>query len=149
MKLAAKTWVLVVDGARGLVLVNEGTAAEPRLETHKTYHLDNSATHEQGRDRPGRVHESTGARRSATETPDLHQRAEDRFVEGILAELAREAAAGAFKKLVIVAPPIALGKARKSLDPKLAALVVEEIAADYTKMAVPEITAAVVKAMEG
>lgn len=148
MKLAAKTWVLVVDGSRGLILTNEGTATEPRLETRKVYNLDNSATHEQGTDRPGRVHESNGARRSSMEAPDFHQRAEDRFVQGIVADLEREAAGGAFEKLVIAAPPEALGTARKAFDAKLASHIVLEIASDYTRKTVPEIQAAVIKAME-
>lgn len=148
MKLAAKTWVLVADGARGLLLVNAGSAVAPRLETRHVYELDNPATHSQGRDRPGRVHESMGARRSGMEMPDLHQRAEDRFVQGIIADLEQEAAAGSFGKIVIVAPPVALGVARAAMSEKLVQHVVKEIPADFTKMALPEITAAVVKALE-
>jgi protein required for attachment to host cells len=149
MKLAANMWVAVIDGARGIILVNEGTAIEPRLVSRKTYHQDNPSSHEQGNDRPGRVHESVGHSRSGVEMPDLHQKAEDRFVNAIIADLEKEAATGAFQKIVIIAPPIALGVLRKHIGAALKPHIAKEIAADYTKMPVAEITAAVVKALEG
>lgn len=148
MKLAADTWVAVLDGARGLILVNEGTALEPRLATHKVYHQDNPSAHEQGRDRPGRYPEPGGHARSAVEIPDPHKKAEARFVDNIVATLEKAAAAGAFERLIIVAPPVALGEARKAAGAALEARVVKEIAADWTKMPVPEITSALVKALE-
>ena len=65
------------------------------------------------------------------------------------AKLAEDAADGAFDKIVIVAPPVALGVMRKEIGGKLAGLIVKEIAADYVKMPVPEIAKAVQKALEG
>lgn len=148
MKLAGKMWVAVLDGGRGIVFTNEGSADAPKLVSHRTYHLENPRTHEQGRDHPGRVHESAGQHRSSVETPDLHQKAEDRFIVGIVADLEKAAAAGAFQKIVIVAPPVALGTVRKAISAALQPHIAMEIAADYTKMPVADITAAVVKAME-
>ncbi len=148
MKLATNMWVAVLDGAHGIIFANEGTALAPHLVARKTYRQDNPPAHEQGRDRPGRVHESMGHGRSGVEIPDPHQKAEDTFVNAIIAELAHEATNGAFEKLVIVAPPVALGVLRKHIGHALAPYIVKEIAADYTKMPVAEITAAVVKALE-
>ena len=148
MMLAPQIWVAVLDGGRGIILTNEGTATAPKLVTRRAYHHDNAKTHELGRDHPGRVHESVGQNRASVEMPDLHQRAEDRFLAGIVADLEKEAAAGAFQKIVIVAPPVALGMVRKAIGSGLEALVVKEIAADYTKMPVADITAAVVKALD-
>lgn len=90
MKIKTGTWVVVADGARGLILVNEGTAFEPDLKALRVYEQDNPKTSEQGRDRPPRSFQSVGDRRSAMATPDLHQRAEDRFVEQIMADLEKE-----------------------------------------------------------
>ena len=149
MKLASNMWVAVVDGARGLILKNEGTAMAPQLTVLRSYAIDNPMSHEQGRDRPGRFNDASGAHRSSVEIPDPHQKVEDRFVTGIIAELAEDAADGAFDKIVIVAPPVALGVMRKEIGGKLAGLIVKEIAADYVKMPVPEIAKAVQRSLEG
>ena len=59
-RLKTGDWVVVADGARGIVLVNDGTALEPALSTVRTYGQDNPKTSEQGRDKPTRTFESTG-----------------------------------------------------------------------------------------
>ena len=149
MKLSTGMWVAVVDGGRGVVLVNEGSAFEPRLKVVRSHDGgDNPASHEQGDDRPGRVVDSAGHHRSSTEAPDLHQRAEDRFVAEFVTRLTEDAAAGLFDKLVIAAPPVALGVLRKHVRAPLADLIVKEIAADYVKMPVDGITKVIVAALD-
>ncbi len=149
MKLKTGLRVIVADGARGLVLVNEGTALAPHLKVIQTYGQDNPRTSEQGRDRPARTFESTTARRSAAEVPDLHQRAEDEFVIGIMEDLEGEAAKGVFEHAVVVAPPVALGVMRKAAGKDLASRIVAWIDKDLTKSPVGDITKAVEKALEG
>ena len=147
-RLKTGDWVVVADGARGIVLVNDGTALEPSLSTVRTYGQDNPKTSEQGRDKPPRTFESVGTRRSAAEGPDLHQRAEDRFVADIIADLARDANGNAFANVVIVAPPAALGEMRKVASDGLSARVSAWIDKDLTKEPVPSITKAVIRALE-
>jgi len=148
MKLKTGQWVVVVDGAKGLVLTNEGTALEPSLRVVRSYNQDNPRTSELGRDRPTRTYESTNARRSAGETPDLHQRAEDEFVTRIVGELEADVSAGSFKEMVVVAPPVALGAIRKAIGKQLAPHVVAWIDKDLTKEPVPQITRAVIKVLD-
>lgn len=148
MKLAARMWVAVVDGSHGIILVNEGTALAPRLVVHKRYDQANPSTHEQGRDHPGRVHESKGQHRSSVEVPDLHQRAEDRFVQGIAADLEKLAAAKSFEHIVIVAPPVALGVMRKAFGHEVQRCIAKEIAADYVKKPLADIALAVAKSFD-
>ena len=69
-RLSNKCWVLVADGARALVLRNDGDAEYPNLKLVRTYGQENPATRKQGTDRPGRTHESVGSGRSAMEPPD-------------------------------------------------------------------------------
>lgn len=149
MKIAANMWIAAVDGSKGLVLVNEGNAVEPNLVVRSVDGIENPPTHEQGRDKPPRAFDSSGTHRSAIEAPDLHQKAEDRFVEDFVRKLAAEAAAGAFDQIVIAAPPVALGELRRHVTPELAKRIVKEIAADYVKMPVADITKAVAKALQG
>ena len=58
--------VLIADGARALVLRNDGDAVSLNLKLVKSYGQDNPPTHEQGADKPGRINDSLG-RRSAME----------------------------------------------------------------------------------
>lgn len=148
MKLQTGYWIVVADGARGLVLVNEGTAAHPSLKTLRIYGEDTPRTSALGDGRPSRTFESTGNRRSAMEAPDLHQRGEDRFVAGIMADLAKDAAAKAFESVVVVAPPVALGEMRKVASSDLQKRIVAWIDKDLTKHPVAEIGAAVAKALD-
>lgn len=147
MTFAAGLWVAVLDGSRALMLENEGNAAAPRLVVREHYSHDNPPTHEQGSDRPGRVYSSSGGQRSSVEAPDLHQRAEDAFVRQI-AERLEDASTNCHAGVVIVAPPAALGLLRDVMGPLLSARVVKEIAADLTKMPVPEITKAIAAALK-
>lgn len=149
MKINTGTWVVVADGARGLIFVNDGTAAHPSFKTLRHYGQENPRTSAQGDDKPGRHFESTGTRRSSMEVPDLHQRAEDRFVDGIMADLAKDAAAKAFDHVVIVAPPVALGEMRKKAAAEVSARVTAWVDKDLTKMPVAEIAAVLAKAGEG
>lgn len=149
MKLAPKMWVAVVDGARAMILVNEGTAVDPRLVVLRSFGIDNPPTREQGRDKPPRAFDANGTHRSAMEAPDLHQKAEDRFVTEIMVELEKAATSNSFDKLVLVAPPVALGVMRKQIGSALRGKIVKEIAADYVKMPVPEIAKAVSVALVG
>lgn len=148
MKLKQGLWVVVADGARATVFVNEGTAFEPSLQTVRTYDEHHAKTSEMGDGKPSRTFESTGHSRSAMETPDLHQRAEDRFVDNIMGDLARDAADGAFEHVVIVAPPVALGQMRKVANAHLSPRIALWIDKDLTKEPVLKITDAVVKALQ-
>lgn len=149
MKLKAGMWVVVADGQRGIVLVNDNTALEPQLRVIRTYGQVNPRTSEQGRDKPGRAFESTGTRRSATEEPDLHQRAEDKFVSAIMADLNKDAVNAAFDEVVIVAPPVALGEMRKAVAHDLKNRIALWVDKDLTNEPIPDITKTVVKALEG
>jgi protein required for attachment to host cells len=147
-RLVAGARVLVMDGAAGLVLRNEGDAVSPSLVLVRSYGQDNPPTRDLGSDKPGRTNESTGLRRSSMETTDLHQQAEDRFVHKIASEMAGDLAAGQFETLIVAAPPVALGHFRKSASAALKAAVMAEIDKDFTKHPVSEIQKHVVKALE-
>lgn len=149
MRFQKGCYVLALDGGRAIVLVNEGGAVRPKLKVVREKTLNNAKSSDQGRDKPGRAFESVGARRSAYEAPDHHQRAEDRFVAEILGELDAEAAAGAFDRLVVLAPPAALGVARASAPPRLAALVIGWIDKNLTKSPIEDIARTVSEALDG
>ncbi len=148
MKLSTNMWVAVLDGSKAIVMVNEGTALEPRLKVLHTLAQENPPTHEQGRDRPGRLNDMSGQHRSSVEAPDLHQRAENAFIAEVMKALERDANKGAFEKIVVAAPPVALGTLRREVGLALKPLIVKEIAADYVKMPTQDIARAVQRALE-
>ena len=148
-RLNHNTRVLVTDGGRALVLRNAGQVGDADLQLVKNYGQDVPPTRELGTDKPARVQESVGSRRSSAEQTDYHQQAEDRFVEQIAADMDADLKAGEFAELVVVAPPVALGVYRKAAPATLAKATVKEINKDLTKHSNAEIAAIVVKALEG
>lgn len=146
-RLSNKTRVLVADGGQALALRNDGDAVFPNLKLVRQYSQENPATRDQGSDKPGRVNDSLG-RRSAMEQADWHQIAEDKFVIGLAAAMARDLAAGEFDNFILVAPPTALGEFRKAASAALAKATVLEIDKDLTKHPVSEIEKALLKALE-
>lgn len=148
MKLKTGTWVIVADGGRGLLLVNIGTAMRPELKARQVWDNANPRTSEQGQDRPPRAFTPTATRRAAHEPADIHAENEDRFIDGIVEGLEQDAAKGLFRQIAVFAPPGALGRFRKSASDDLARRVIAWIDKDLTKLPVPEITSAVMKALE-
>lgn len=141
--------VLVTDGGRATVFRNAGQVGQPDLVPLKSYHQDNPPNREQATDKPSRVMESVGYGRSSAEQPDYHQMTEDRFVQGIAADMEKDLVAGGFSDIIVVAPPVALGVWRKAARPALAKATLAEVNKDLTKHTAASIAAIVVKALEG
>jgi protein required for attachment to host cells len=132
------TWILIADGARALLIRNEGSATKPRFALIRRYEQENPATREQGTDRPGRTNDST-THKSAMENTDWHQIAEDRFVHEIAQILSTAFHRHEYDSLIIAAPPAALGEMRKSLPDQIRDHVLTEINKDLTHMPLPEL----------
>lgn len=141
--------VLVTDGGRATVFRNAGQVGQPDLVPFKSWHQDNPPNRDQATDKPSRVMESVGYGRSSAEQPDYHQMTEDRFVQGIAADMEEDVVAGEFTEIIVVAPPVALGVWRKAARPALAKATLAEINKDLTKHTAASIAAIVVKALEG
>lgn len=146
-RLVRHARILVTDGAKALVLRNEGDAITPELKRVRDYSQENPPSRDQGSDKPGRTNDSMG-RRSAMEIPDLHQVAEDRFIANIVADMEKDLRAGDFESLIVVAPPVALGVYRKAASPALGKVTVMEIDKDLTKHTSADIATLVTKALE-
>ena len=139
LKIGHGEWVIVCDGAKALVLENAGDQKFPNLRTREVYEQEDAKTHEQGTDAPGRAVNSIDARRSAMEQTDWHEQAEQLFLEQLIGRLKAAIEAGEAKKLIMVAPPRALGILRRSYSPALRNAVQAEIDKDYVKLPLHEI----------
>jgi protein required for attachment to host cells len=142
------TWVVVADGAKALLFVNEGTDAAPLLRVLAKSELENPPTREQGTDKPGRYPDPMGGQRSAVETTNWHTFAEARFVREFAERLNRAALAGRFDRLILAAPPKVLGGLRAALSPQAADRVTAELPSDLTGHPVSEIERLIGKALQ-
>lgn len=145
--LSEDTRVLVADGAYALVLRNDGDGVFPNLRLERAYEQDNPATRDQGSDKAGRMNDSLG-RKSAMEATDYHRVAEDRFVQRIADDMAKDLKAGKFTDFVLAAPAVALGEFRKAATSALTEATILELDKDLTNHPIDRIEKIVVKALE-
>jgi protein required for attachment to host cells len=139
LKTAKGDWVVVCDGRKALILENIGDAMFPILYTHEVKEHPVPRTHEQGTERPGRVFASVGAARSAVEQTNWHSQAEQEFLGALARELDQVVTAGGTRRIVIVAPPRALGVLRQSYSAPLRSAIRAEVPHDLVKLPVDEI----------
>jgi protein required for attachment to host cells len=132
-------WVVVCDGAKALVLKNDGDIRAPNLKTVQVFEQKDLATHVIGTDAPGRTFNSVGSARSAVEQTDLHDQAERAFLTQLAQHLEEALASGKTKSLIIVASPRALGMIRPAYSQAVKGAVRIEVDKDLVKMRVHEI----------
>lgn len=139
LKIGAGAWVVVCDGAKALILENNGDRNYPDLRTRDVFEQVNPPTSEQGTDRPGRSHSSVGPGRSAVGQTDWHDQAEAKFLKELIEKLHLAVHGGETKELVIVAPPRALGMIREHYTPAIRQALQQEIDKDLVKIPVDQI----------
>jgi protein required for attachment to host cells len=139
MIINRQAWVVVVDGGRANIYKNVGEIGEVKLILVRSTNQHTAHTHEIGRDQPGRLSGNSGHAKSALESTDLHQMAEDKFLKAMIEHLSHDVQDGQCKELVLIAPPHALGEIRKQLPASVSKVVVSEISKDYTHMAINEL----------
>ncbi|HEY9219231.1 MAG TPA: host attachment protein [Phenylobacterium sp.] len=109
------TWVVAADGSRARVF-------EERLRHGPLHEIEHLSLHIREEDRPhgGRhgatVHDRSGpGRHSGFDAPPAEE-AERRFLRRVAQQLDQAAQEGAFERLVLMAPPRALGVLRQALS---------------------------------
>lgn len=134
------THVMVVDGAKKLLLRNDGEALAPVLT--KIEHTDDPApsTAASGSDRPGRSFQSTGTARSGYEEPDYHQQGEDVYAVAAANQL-NALALDPNASLILVAAPHVLGIMRDHLTPAALGKIRAQFAKDYASRSAHDIAA--------
>ena len=131
---SVRTWVLIADGARARVLQNAGPGHGLHPVEGLVFHGDHSATHDLVSDREGRSFRSHGPGRSAIEAhSDPHRQLKKKFAHQLADMLADRLEQKTYDRLIIVAPPGALGDLRAAISDHVRARVVGEVAHDLTK----------------
>jgi protein required for attachment to host cells len=135
LRIPNKSWILVCDGQKALLLRNEGHPDLLNLKPIEIHWEPHPRTAELGTDAPGRSFQSHAAGgRSAYEATDFHAQDEAQFLQKITRIIDAAASEKKLKHLVLVAPPHALGLVRESLTPAARALILAEVPKELTKM---------------
>ncbi|MGE4323836.1 MAG: host attachment family protein, partial [Sphingobium sp.] len=145
MQIEHDAVVLVADGRKLLFFRNKGDAAYPRLEAEAVTSQHNPADREQSSDAAGRSSSPQGGRQSSMEEVDFHDLEEQRFAADAVAILNRRALGNDYEKLIIVAPPPALGEMRKHYHKAVENRLIGEIAKDLVNHPVPDIERIIVE----
>jgi protein required for attachment to host cells len=142
IKLDSGDWVVVCDGRKAIILRNAGDAAYPNLKTEEVREHKAAPAHELGVSPPVRTHTAAVAgstRRSSIEQTDWHEQEERTFLKELVGHLDKLLTAAKTAKLIMVAPPHAIGVLRKAYTPAVKSKLRAEIERDYVKLPLGEI----------
>ena len=139
INISRGTWVVVCDGAKALMLENDGDSAQLDLRTREALSQSHEPDRELGAGKPGRSHQAYGLGGSAVEETSWQRQAEEAFLKSVAAKLDVLVGEGQAKKIVLAAPPRALGVIRPHLGADVEAAIVAEIAKDLTNFPVEQI----------
>ncbi len=129
-----RTWILIADSGRARVLENLGPGKRAAEIAGLTFEADLPATHDLVSDRQGRSFESSSSTRHPLEPrSNPRDRLKHDFLTGIVEEIDARFGRDAFDRLIVVAPPHALGELRGLLTSRVRAAVTGELAKDLTK----------------
>ena len=138
MILPTDTIVLLVDGARMLLLRNIGDAIAPEFEVVEHRECEGLPDRELASDAPGRAFASRGVRRSSYDDAELHRQEEERFIVAAAAAL-DEQLQREHHGAIVVAPPAALGLLRRHYGPHTRKRLTAEVDKDLTQLPVADI----------
>lgn len=138
MQIDHDAMILVADGRKMLFFRNKGDAAYPNLEAEEVRQQDNPAHLDQASDRAGQS-SSTGTASGTMGENDFHELEEQRFAAKAADLLKRRALTQDYEKLIVVAPPSALGEMRKHYHKEVQSRLVGEIAKDLANHPVADI----------
>jgi protein required for attachment to host cells len=134
------TWIVVADGARARFLRSEGWGHGLTQALDQAMVGDNRPSHEIGSDRPGRTFSSATGHPSGMEPKtDWHRFEKAQFAKEVAKAVEKAAIAGEFDRLVLVAPPQALGDLRAALGGNAQAKIVAELGKDLTHLPLHEL----------
>ncbi|MDE1150159.1 MAG: host attachment family protein [Azospirillaceae bacterium] len=135
--IARHSWVVTCDGAKLLVLRNDGDATNLNLSVQHAETRPSAPSRELGTAQPGRV--QFGTNRSATEETNWQDQAEAEFLAHVARHLDTMVQNGTVGRMVLAAPPRALGILRQHLTPATRDIIVAEVAKDLTNLPVAQI----------
>jgi protein required for attachment to host cells len=135
------TWIVAADGKRAVFFENHGVGKGLQPLTGLNERHDVPRSHDMMSDRQGATHGGPGTSGSGAMQArnDPHEFEEKRFEQHVAKELDAAAQAKRFDRLIIAAPPRALGNIRAALAKQTRDLVIAEYDKDLTKSSIPDL----------
>jgi len=134
------TWIVIADGSHARIVLNDGPGKGVKAGPERTFSAVNVAGREIMADRPGRSFDSAGQGRHAMEPrTDPREVEQQKMLHELAKYLEQEAKKGSYDRLVIVAPPRALGSLRSELPPGARTKVSGELDKDLTQVAIHDL----------
>lgn len=135
-----RTWIVVADGSRAQIFLNEGPGTGLKSALHHALVADNRPSGDISSDRPGRSFDSAGGGRHAMQPPtDPHRHAQTSFAHDIAKLLEENYNKHNYERIFIAAAPRMLGDLRAALGNNLKNRIVGEINKDLSKLTVPDL----------
>ena len=134
------TWILIADGAHARLFANHGPGKGVEALDNRVQQGDHRPDHELVRDGLGRTFESAGDMRHAIEPrTDPHRELKRTYAKYLGRVLDQGLAERAYERLVIVAPPAALGDLRAALSERVKHTIYAELDKDLTRTPTAEL----------
>ena len=147
-RLTKKTWVVVADGEKAMLLRNLTGPVDPQLELISQTRQDTQSELHQRSDRPGRRTDGGPQQKSAMEDTDPRDTARQRFARELSDTLYDHARKKDFDGVILVASPQILGSLRADMHPEVANRVVGEVPKTLTNHSLPKIKSVLMAEME-
>ena len=134
----ARTWIVLADAATARVYEPQAGRRDWKLIAELVHPQSRAKESELGRDKPGRVKQSTGSR-AAMEPPTPRKEVEiEKFAREIAKALDDALVRKAYDRLVLVAPPEFVGILRKLLSERVERCIATTVEKDYLHLDLPE-----------
>jgi protein required for attachment to host cells len=132
-----RTWIVVADGAHARI----ATVADGALKPTQPFEF--AAPHAPNRrfisDRPGAFADRGPGAHSYTPKHERRQHEKVIFARDVATFIDAAAEANRFDRLILVAPPSALGRLRAMLQPKSRARIVAQLGKDLIHLSLPQL----------
>lgn len=135
------TYILVADGSRARLLSSQGINKPLKEVEGAQFHIELKPDRELQTDRPGRVQESANVARHAIERENLRRKQKEEFALKLANVLEECLSKKEYQRLIVAAPPEALGNIRAALSDGVRSLLFAEVPKDLTKMTSAEVHA--------
>lgn len=134
------TWIIVADGRRARLLDYRGPNQPLEPLPEGEMETEGPQTRETGTGQPGRTRDRMASPPHAmAPRANLDEQEEARFLDRVAERLNLATARNEVERLILVAPPKALGELRHALDPEARKRVIGEIDKDLTHLAPREL----------
>ncbi|MCW8836863.1 MAG: host attachment protein [Rhodospirillales bacterium] len=136
-----KTWLLVTDGARARIFLNEGRGKGLVRAFDNDFAASHAPSRDISADRPGRHAQPGGGKHGVAPRADAHKLEKEKFLKDMAGVLDEGAGSGKFASVVLVAPPESLGILRRESSKRVTGAVTKEVNKDLTHLSDAELQA--------